>query len=280
MKPRLAGFALVFAALLLASPVARAASGNPTLVAGTELIADIARDLLGDKARILTLVPASSCPGHHDVRAADIAFISKADAIILHAWQRKQKPIADAILAAGNPVAPVYVEPLPSWLVPENQIAASRDLAALFAAMPGIDAQDVAARLARRLDRIAGVVAAVEDALQPYAGSPVMASLMQADFVRRLGMAVVADFGRAEDLSPGGLMRLAEEGKKAGVRVVVDNMQSGGEAGAPLAGEIGAAHVTFSNFPSFVPEVPDYVSLLRYNCGLLLSALKEKAGAP
>jgi len=107
-----------------------------------------------------------------------------------------------------------------------------------------------------------------------------MVSVMQADFVRRLGMNVIADYGRAEDLSPGSLMRLAESGKKAGVRVVIDNMQSGAEAGVPLAGEIGAAHVAFSNFPLFVQEAPDYETLLRHNCDLLTAALRGKAGKP
>jgi zinc transport system substrate-binding protein len=280
MKLRNAVFALL---LVVVAPLpfsAQGASGSLRIVAGTELIADIARDLLGDSARILTLVPASSCPGHHDVRATDIAFIGKADAILLHEWQGRQKTIADAIQAAGNPGTPSSVGPAPSWLVPENQLAASRNLAALLSALPGVDAKRVQDRLAQRLGRIAKAVAACEKALAPYAGSPVMASIMQADFVRRLGMRVIADYGRAEDLSPGSLMRLAEAGKKAGVLVVVDNMQSGAEAGVPLAGELGAAHVAFSNFPRFIEAVPDYESLLRYNCDLLTAALGKKAGRP
>ena len=280
MKLRNAACVLLLGLSLLLPPHARGAQERLRIVAGTEMIADIARDLLGDGVDILTLVPAASCPGHHDVRATDIAFIGKADAIILHEWQRRQKPVADAVSAAGNPAAPSFVGPAPSWLVPENQIAASRGLAALFAAMPGVDARRVAGKLAQRLERIAETAAACEKALAPYAGAPVMVSLMQADFVRRLGMKVIADYGRAEDLSPGSLMRLAESGKKAGVRAVIDNMQSGAEAGLPLAGEIGAAHVVFSNFPLFVPEVPDYERLLRHNCGLLAAALKGGAGRP
>ncbi|MDR0466270.1 MAG: zinc ABC transporter substrate-binding protein, partial [Deltaproteobacteria bacterium] len=259
MKPHKAPAALLLGLALLLPFRAQGAGLN--IVAGTEMIADIARDLLGADAQILSLVPASSCPGHHDVRPADIAFISKADVVILHEWQRRQKPIADSVLAAGNPKAPVFVGPTQSWLIPENQIAASRHLAALFSAMPGVDKRRVEAKRAKREGDIAEAMAALEKTLAPYAGSPVMVSFMQADFVRRLGMNVVADYGRAEDISPGALMRLAAEGKKAGVLVVVDNLQSGAEAGLPLAGEIGAAHVAFSNFPLFVQEAPDYETL-------------------
>jgi zinc transport system substrate-binding protein len=87
MKLRNAAFALLLAVFLLLPLLAQGAPGSVSIVAGTELIADIARDLLGGSARILTLVPASSCPGHHDVRATDLAFIRKADAVMIHTWQ-------------------------------------------------------------------------------------------------------------------------------------------------------------------------------------------------
>jgi len=280
MKLRNAVFVLLLSVFLLNPFHAQGAPESLNIVAGTELVADIVRDLLDDNAQILTLIAASSCPGHYDVRATDIAFMSRADAIIIHEWQGKQKPVADAIRAAGNSAKPFLAGPMSSWLIPENQVAASRNLAALFSAMPGIDAKRVADNLAQRLERIAEVVTVCEKALSPYAGSPVMVSLMQADFVRRLGMNVIADYGRAEEISPGSLMRLTETGKKAGVLVVVDNMQSGAEAGLPLAGEIGAAHVVFSNFPKFAREAPDYETLLRYNCDLLTAALRKKADKP
>ena len=280
MNLRNAALALLSALPLLIPSYARGAPASLKIVAGTEMIADIARDLLGDSAQILTIVPASSCPGHHDVRATDIVFIGKADAIIIHEWQDRQKPISDAIQAAGKSGTQFPVGPAQSWLIPENQLAASRNLAALFSVMPGVDAKRVEDKLAQRLSRVAETAAACEKALEAHAASPVMASIMQADFVRRLGMNVIAEYGRAEDISPRKLMRLTEEGKKAGVLVVVDNMQSGAEAGLPLAGEIGAAHVSFSNFPMFAREAPDYETLLRYNCELLAAALRKKTGKP
>ncbi|MCL2102424.1 MAG: zinc ABC transporter substrate-binding protein [Syntrophorhabdaceae bacterium] len=280
MRLRSVVFVLLFAVFSLSPSYTQGASKNLNIVAGTELIADITRDLLGDGVQILTLISASSCPGHYDVRATDIAFMSRADVIIIHEWQGKQKPVADAVKAAGNLAALFFAGPMPSWLIPENQIQASRNLAVLFSGMPGINAKRVEDRLAQRIERIAEAVAVCEKDLGPFAGSPVMVSDMQAGFVRRFGMNVIADYGRAEDISPGGLMRLSVAGKKAGALVVVDNMQSGAEAGLPLAGEIGAAYIAFSHFPRFVQEVPDYETLLRYNCGLLTAALKGKAGKP
>ncbi|MDR3089367.1 MAG: metal ABC transporter substrate-binding protein [Desulfobulbaceae bacterium] len=271
------GVILVWAlAVMPCLAVERAASKPLAVVVGTELIADIVRDLLADQADILTLIPAASCPGHHDARATDIAFISHADAILLHVWQQKQKPILDAITAADKSEQAVFITPAASWLMPENQIAASKEIFRIIAPLPGVDATAMEKRLHRRLEHIVAVTDACDKALWPYADTPVMAATMQADFVKRLGMNVVADYGRAEDMSPATLMRLAEEGKKADVQVVIDNMQSGGEAGAPLAGEMGAKHVVFSNFPLPDSETASYAALLRHNCEALAQALVRK----
>lgn len=248
-----------------------------TVVAGTEMIADVVRDLTGGTAEILSLVPAASCPGHHDVRASDIAFIKKADAIILHAWQEKQKHIADAIAAANPAVTPEFVQPTGSWLTPANQMDGSGAIYRLVTKIPGADFKTVTLQYNARLMRVVKAASEAQKMLAPYKDTPVMASAMQADFVAGLGMKVVARYGRAEDMAPAELARLVKQGKEADVKVVVDNLQSGSEAGAPLSGELDAAHVVFSNFPMFIPEVPTFETLYAYNRDLLLNALEKNA---
>ena len=244
------------------------------LVAGTELIADIVRDLLPARTEILVLVPAASCPGHHDMRAADMAFFSKADRILLHVWQKKSPGIAEATQAANLPKEAINIVQIRgSFLVPENQIAASREIAAHLASLAGVDAQILEKRLDERITRITALADNLTALLAPYSGTPALSAEMQAEFVRWAGLQVVDEYGRAEDMSPGTLMALADAGKKAGVKVVVDNLQSGAEAGLPLARELGAAQVGFSNFPGYIPEAGEYESLLSLNVKLLLGAL-------
>ena len=251
-------------------------TGEHRLVAGTELIADIVRDLLPEPIEILVLVPAAACPGHHDMRAADMAFFSIADMVLVHGWQRKAPGLAEAAVAAKLGAERMKtVQVYGSFLVPEHQIAASREIARYLAAVPGVDAGAVDDRLEKRVARISALAGEKLALLAPYRGTPVLSAEMQAEFVRWTGMDVKGEYGRAEDLSPATLMQLTDTGKKTGVKVVVDNLQSGAEAGLPLARELGAAHVGFSNFPGYIPEAPDYASLLSLNVQLLLKALER-----
>lgn len=265
--------------LPLAFPgVVRAAEAH-RLVAGTELIADIARDLLQNRVEILTLIPASSCPGHHDLRASDMAFFSRAHMVILHAWQRDYPGIDEAVRAARLSAGAVrVVDGRGSYLVPEHQLAASRQVAAFLAGLDGVDKEALEQRLEDRIERITALAGESRAVLRPYAGTPALCAAMQAEFVRWTGMDVVGEYGRGEDMSPGDLVALARAGKKAGVLLVADNLQSGAEAGLPLARELNAAHVAFSNFPRFSADAPTYESLFALNVRLLRQALAARLG--
>ncbi|MDL2216189.1 metal ABC transporter substrate-binding protein [Desulfovibrio sp. OttesenSCG-928-M14] len=270
---------LVFVVLLLAcvSNASIAAAEKYRLVAGTENIADIVRDLLPDKVEILTLIPASSCPGHHDIRASDMAFFTQAEMVVLHMWQRDYPGIPEAVQAAKLPgEAVLFVENRGSFLVPENQIVASKEIADFLLGLRGVDKDALKARLQDRIRRITDLATESRLALAFCKGTPTLSAAMQTEFVRWLGLDVVDEYGRAEDLSPGGMIQLVDSGRKAGVLLVVDNLQSGSEAGAPLARELKAAHVGFSNFPGFSPEAPTYESLLKLNVRLLQEALTAR----
>lgn len=250
------------------------------LVAGTAHISDIATDLLPEQVEILTLIPASSCPGHHDMRASDMAFFSRADMVILHSWQEDYPGVAEAMAAAGlSPASMKLVAGRKSLLVPENQIAASKEMAAFLSGLPGVDVASVQERLAKRLERITALSEACLSGMKPYKGSPALSAAMQEEFSRWTGLEIVGGYGRAEDMSPGMLISLADTGKKSGVLLVVDNLQSGAEAGLPLARELGAAHVSLSNFPMFSPDVPTYEALLKHNVELIRQALAGRKTA-
>ena len=275
---RLVRFCLALSLFLAASLQGIAHAAEPhRLVAGTELISDIARDLLRDDVEILTLIPASSCPGHHDIRASDMAFFSKAQMVIIHSWQRAYPGIPEAMQAARlSEEALRIVESRGSFLVPENQIAASENIAGFLSGLPGVDKAELEKRLADRIRRITDLAAECEKTLAPFKGTPALSAFMQEEFVRWTGMDVVGQYGRGEDLSPGMLIELADKGKRAGVVVVVDNLQSGAEAGVPLARELKAAHVSFSNFPMYSSEAPTYEALLTRNTTLLHDALAAR----
>lgn len=263
---------VAFCCALLPAPALAGAAHR--LVAGTELIADIVRDLLPGNVELLTLIPASSCPGHHDIRASDMAFFSKAEMVVIHRWQEDYPGIPEAMEAAQlSQDALKIIDNRGSFLVPANQIAASIQIAGLLALLEAVDKDALDARLQSRIARINALADECKALLEPYSGTPALSAFMQEEFVRWTGMKVIAHYGRGEDMSPGTLMNLADKGKAAGVVVVVDNIQSGADAGVPLARELKAAHVGFSNFPMFSPEAPTYETLLKLNTILLRDAL-------
>jgi zinc transport system substrate-binding protein len=77
----------------------------------------------------------------------------------------------------------------------------------------------------------------------------VLVSDKQEPFISWLGFRVVATYGRAEDFTAQELTRLARVASDSGVKLVVDNLQSGPDTGKPLADGLGAKHVTLTNFP-------------------------------
>ncbi|HBT96551.1 MAG TPA: hypothetical protein DEB25_02340 [Desulfobulbaceae bacterium] len=246
------------------------------IVAGTTLIADIVQDLLPGQVDVITLIPASSCPGHHDMRATDMAFFSGSSLVLLHSWQKEQDSIVAAARSAGLPQERLKtVAARGSLLVPSNQIAASRKTAALLATLPDADAITINKRLDARIKRIETLSAASLASMAPYRKTPVLSAVMQEEFAHWLGLKIIGVYGRAEELSPKTMMSLASLGKKNDARLVIDNDQSGAEAGLPLAREIGAAHVSFSNFPILVGNKSGYEGLVAENVRLLISALAQ-----
>ena len=65
-----------------------------------------------------------------------------------------------------------------------------------------------------------------------------------------MGFRVVGEYGRPEAMSAREVVRLSEIGKDQKAIVVVDNLQSGPDAGKGIAETLGVPHVVLTNFPS------------------------------
>ncbi len=258
-------FTLVAASLLLAGASPAAGADALKIVAGTSLVEDIARDLTSNRAAIVTITPGSSCPGHTDLKPTDLAFAASADVALVHEFQANM-PQVKSILAAANRT--LRVETLAvrgAWTIPAVQDEATRRIGRILAAVRPRWAEDIGRRTAVRLARIAAARAQAEARLAPLAGKSVLASAMQADFVRWAGLTVVREYDRAEDMTPRDLVGLIEAARGQGIVGVVDNLQSGADAGRPLADELRVRHVVLSNFPGSSPDAEDYFGLLSYN---------------
>jgi zinc transport system substrate-binding protein len=262
--------ALFFILLLCLFNVSSVARGNARplkIVAGTSLIEDVVLDLTDGQAKIQTLIPGSSCPGHNDVKTSDFVFAADADLVLLHPFQRNMSEVAammKAVHKAGAQI--IIVDGKGSWLIPENQKRAVRDIAAiLIAAAPEGTRNLINARLKRRLGNIEQAETESLAKLASLKNIPVVACAMQAEFLRWAGLDVVETYNRAEEMTPRDVANLIDLTRGRGVAGVIDNYQSGAQAGLPLALELKTMHLVLSNFPGSSDDVPDYVSLLRHN---------------
>ena len=256
---------LVIVSLFLAWSAAAEGASPLKVVAGTSLVEDIVLDLTGARAAMVTITAGSSCPGQMDLKATDMAFAASADVALVHQFQMTM-PQVRSLLAAAEPHLRVEALAIPgAWTIPSVQEDATRRIGQILAAVRPSWGTDIQRRTTARLARIAAARAQAERTLAPLAGRPVLASAMQAEFLRWAGLNVVREYGRAEDLTPRDLVALVEAARGKPLAGVVDNLQSGADAGRALAEELHVPHVVLSNFPGSWPGADDYFGLLQEN---------------
>jgi hypothetical protein len=243
------------------------------IIAGSTLLADIARDLLGPGTVIHTLVPPQASPAGTDLKAADTAFAAEADLLLVHGFQADPGLFDELVRSSGNGgLRMISVRAAGSWQVPDSQRRASEETADVLArAVPG-RAGLVRVRLARRLKALDGLESEVRVLVEPFRGVPVAASEMQAWFLSWAGLDVAWSFGGAR--SPG-------EGPPAPppaglhVDLVVGDLQTGGGAEEAVARALDAPLEVLSSFPEAQEDSPDYFTLVRGNVRRLSAALRR-----
>jgi zinc transport system substrate-binding protein len=65
---------------------------------------------------------------------------------------------------------------------------------------------------------------------------------------------------------------LVDKGREGKVTLVIDNMQSGQDAGAGIAEELKSARVILSHFPGGYENTETWEKTIEYNVALLLAA--------
>jgi ABC-type Zn uptake system ZnuABC Zn-binding protein ZnuA len=249
-------------------------AGRLRIVAATTLIAEVVADIGGDAVEIATLIPPASCPGHFDVKPGDMQLLAEARLFFLHSWQSRTFS-AGIIRASGNPALRKAVLEVPgNWMTPPVQVAATERIAAVLAEADPARAGDYRSAAERRKVEIQKIGAAQAQRLAQTGVRDlrVLANEVQADFVRWAGLQVVGAFGRGEDMSPREVEDAVRLGREHAVRLVVDNLQSGRQAGIGIAKEIGAVQVTLSNFPGGFENTETWEKAIVKNVDLLIAA--------
>ena len=279
------GKALVLAAitaLLLASaslpgkPVARAGEGQGRLyvVCMTTVLASIVEQVGGPYVQVEAIVPAGFCPGHYDIRPSDVEAVSRADILLGHIhvfpWVEK------LLQAAGRSVDELKMLHGP-WNTPEGAISYVKNITEILCSHPGTNSTmrdyftTMNATICSELEELARSLRARAEELD-VGSVKVICMKWQVPFVSWLGFNITATFKPPERMSPKEIEDLISKGKKEGVAIVIDNLQSGTEVGTEVAREIGAEHVVLTNFPGAVPGTKTLADMLRYNAHQLFNA--------
>lgn len=272
----------ILANSLLAGCTDKEATGDELkVVASTSLITQIVERIGGDKVSVVNIIPPGQCPGHFDVKPGDIQQLADADLFLLHGWQGEQFS-EELIATAGNEhlvvtQVNVTVGENANWMAPPVQAAA---VDKIVEALSQVDPDNASAYESAAADYEVIITAKeteVRDKLAAInpSGINVLCSDQQAGFVGWAGFNIVGVFGRPETMTVQVVKDIVDLGRSENVVIVIDNMQSGQDAGAGVAEDLGCARVILSNFPGGYDNTSTWEDTIDYNVELLMSAVKE-----
>lgn len=247
------------------------------VVTSTSLLASIVERVGGDKVDVINIIPPAQCPGHFDVKPGDIQKLADADIFFLHGWQG-EKFSQDLIASANNPDLTVSVINIEgNWMTPPVQLKAIDEITAILGGTDSGNASVYQEMAAKSKGNIQAKGAEMEARLAGASLSSmnVLCAEQQAGFVKWMGLNVAATFGTPESLTPQVVKGLVDKGREANVALVIDNLQSGQDAGKGIAEELGCRRIILSNFPGGFDNTETWEKAIETNVGLLLEAVSR-----
>jgi zinc transport system substrate-binding protein len=248
-------------------------AGRPGKVRGivtsdTILSGMIASLLPADRYRVEAVLPPGQCPGHYDIKLTDIEKMKKADLVVTF----RGMPFMNRAGAGNQRLLSVDAEGR-NWMAPASYLHGLNFLAENLAEYFPEDKDKI---FSRKQEAVRAVKEGAEPLLQRIRraglnGKPLIASSLQKEPLEWMGFRVVGEYGRPEAMSVQEVVRLVKTGKERKVVAVVDNLQSGPDAGKGIAETLGVPHLMLTNFPS----EKGYLTTLAENVSLVMNAVKR-----
>jgi zinc transport system substrate-binding protein len=248
------------------------------VVTSTSIIANIVDNIGGEHVDVVNIIPPAQCPGHFDMKPGDITKLATASLFFYHGWQG-EKFSEDVISSANNPALVVEVLNIEgNWMVPSVQIAAADKIGRIMGEVDSVNKsfydQNTAAYKTYIENEETKIRAELSDI--DLSGFNVLCAEQQTGFIKWLGLNVVSTFGRPESLTPQIIQDLIDLGNDSNVVLVIDNMQSGPDAGKAIAEDLGCNRVILSNFPGGFEGIETWDGTIEKNIELILTALGEQ----
>jgi zinc transport system substrate-binding protein len=246
----------------------KAEAVNRIITSDTILSGVIASLLPARGYSVEAILPPGQCPGHYDVKLSDIAKMKKAALTVSF----KGVSFMDKAALGGGSQLLVDAGGR-NWMAPDSYVYG---LGLLADGLSKHFPEDRAAIMVRKEQAIREVrakarVLADRVTQAGIFGKSVIASSMQKEPLERMGFRVIAEYGRPESMSAREVVRLTKTGRSQHAILVIDNMQSGPDAGKGIAETLKIPHVVLTNFPS----EKGYLATLQEN---VYSVIRAAAG--
>lgn len=247
------------------------------VVTTTALIQQIVERVGGKYVTVSNIIPPAQCPGHFDVKPADIQSLADADLFLMHGWQGEKfsQSLIDAVNSTNLSVVKINIGG--NWMIPSVQSLAVDEVASILSKMDAENSSVFQKAADDYKKKISAEEAEIKERLSRanLSAVNVLGSAMQADFLEWAGLNVIGTYGEADSLTPQAVKDLVDDGKAAKVSLVIDNLQNGADAGEGIAEELGAKRITISNFPGGFADTETWEKAIEKNIELILNAIDE-----
>jgi zinc transport system substrate-binding protein len=240
------------------------------IVTSDTILSGMSESLLpSDLFEVSAILPPGQCPGHYDIKLSDIAKVKKADLVVSF----RGMPFMDHAETGASKQLLIDAKDH-NWMAPHSYVTGLSILANMYMErFPG-HKQQIAVRRERAIQEATEKGKAFSDRIRLAGVShmPVIASSMLREPLEWIGFHVVGQYGRPEAISAKEIASLIRIGREKKAIMIVDNLQSGPEAGKGIAEALGVPHVILSNFPS----EKGYAATLSDNADAVLAAVRVK----
>ncbi|HKB14390.1 MAG TPA: metal ABC transporter substrate-binding protein [Vicinamibacterales bacterium] len=304
-------YGIAFVVALLAGVSPAAAQGKLNVVATTEDLASIAREVGGDRIAVEAIARGYQDPHFVEAKPSFILKLQKADVLIVvgreleigwlppliqQSRNAKVQVGADGYLDASLQVkileiptglitrAMGDVHPLGNphyWLDPENGKLVAKEIADKFARLRPNDAAAFQQRLADFNTRLDAAEKKWLAAMAPYKGLKVVTYHRSfPNFAERFGLDIIGYVEPRPGIppSPQHTLDLINEMKRQNVKIVMVEPYFDLKTPNSIGRETGAAILVMPPSVGGTKEVTDYFKLFDYDINLLVEAIK-KSGA-
>jgi zinc transport system substrate-binding protein len=226
----------------------RQAKARKSIVTSDTILSGMSESLLPPEYfEVSAILPPGQCPGHYDIKLSDIARVKQADLVVSFIGM----PFMQHAEADAARQLPIDAKDR-NWMAPHSYITGLNLLADKLSDRFPEYKRQIATRRERAILEVSEKDKMLSNRIKSAGatGRSIIASSMLREPLEWMGFQIVGEYGRPESISAKEIAALTRLGKDRGAAMVVDNLQSGPEAGRGVAEALGIPHVVLSNFPS------------------------------